>query len=101
MSQLFPAGGARIARGMFAYVSVMAALATLSPFDFQLVPEREFAVLWLFNDVLINLLLLFPVGFLFALAFEGRVGPRGLHALWFGLAFSLCLEYAQQFLPSC
>jgi glycopeptide antibiotics resistance protein len=100
MSPFLGSGGARIVRGMLGYVSVMAALATLSPFDFQYVPDGHFAVLWLLKDVLINLLLLFPVGFLFALAYEGRLGRGALNAFVLGLCMSFALEYAQQFLPS-
>lgn len=100
MSPFLGSGGARIVRGMLGYVSVMAALATLSPFDFQYVSDGHFAVLWLLKDVLINLLLLFPVGFLFALAYEGRLGRGAINALVLGLCMSFALEYAQQFLPS-
>ncbi len=100
MSPFLGSGGARIVRGMLGYMSVMAALATLSPFDFQPEPEHSFAVLWLVKDVLINLLLLFPAGFLFALAYEDRLGRHARNALLLGFAFSLALESAQLFLPS-
>src|SRR6187397_2821039 len=92
--------GARIVRGMLLYVLAMAALAALSPFDFQTVPGRTFALLWLVDDAILNLLLLFPAGFLAALAFEGGLGPRDSYALVFGLLFSLALESCQLYLPT-
>jgi glycopeptide antibiotics resistance protein len=100
MSPFLAAGGARIARGMLGYMAVMAALATLSPFDFQNVPERHFAVLWLFSDALINLLLLFPVGFLYALAYEQKLGRQAVNVLGLGLVLSFGLEFSQLFLPT-
>jgi glycopeptide antibiotics resistance protein len=98
--KLWRTGGARIVRGMLLYMLAMAALATLSPFDFQEVPGRTFAVLWLADDAVLNLLLLFPAGFLAALAFEDGLGPREVLALGLGLLFSLALESCQLYLPS-
>jgi hypothetical protein len=92
-------GGARIVAGMLGYAMAMAALATLSPFDFQIVPGRGFAVLWLTDDVLLNLVLLFPVGFLFSLADRSST-LRAVRALLLGLGLSLALELSQLFLPS-
>lgn len=97
MRRLWSAGGTQIARGMFFYVVVMAALATLSPFDFQRVPGRGVAVMLLADDLLLNLLLLFPAGFLFMLGTGSR---RPSHALWLGLALSVMLEAAQLYLPT-
>jgi VanZ family protein len=85
---------------MLLYALAMAALATLSPFDFQAVPGRTFAVLWLADDALLNLLLLFPAGFLAALAFEDGLGPHQAYALGLGLLFSVALESSQLYLPS-
>lgn len=84
-------------RGILGYVVAMAVLATLAPFDFQSVPGRSFALLFLADDVVLNLLLLFPVGFLFALAMREA---HPLAALAIGLGLSLALESAQLWLPS-
>jgi glycopeptide antibiotics resistance protein len=100
MRRLWRSEGARIVRGMLLYVLAMAALAALSPFDFQAVPGRTFALLWLADDAVLNLLLLFPAGFLAALAFEDGLGPRESYALALGLLFSLALESGQLYLPS-
>jgi glycopeptide antibiotics resistance protein len=100
MRRLWRSEGARIVRGMLLYVLAMAALAALSPFDFQPIPGRTFALLWLADDAVLNLLLLLPAGFLAALVFENGLGPRESYALVLGLLFSLALESSQLYLPS-
>jgi hypothetical protein len=85
-----------VARGMLAYALAVALLATLAPFDFRLAEWRRLAVMLLADDVLRNLLLLFPAGFLYALAERGRPA----RALGLGLAFGLAVELAQLFLPT-
>jgi VanZ family protein len=89
-----------VPRGLLAYAVAVAVLATLAPFDFQLVPARGMAVLVLFDDVLRNLLLLFPAGFLYALAERPRLGPHALRVLGLGLALGLGVELCQLLLPS-
>jgi VanZ family protein len=89
-----------VARGLLAYAVAVAVLATLSPFDFQRVPGRGMAVLVLADDVLRNLLLLFPAGFLYALSAGKRLGRGALPALGLGLALALAVELGQLFLPS-
>jgi len=93
-------GLAAFAGLLLAYVTALAALATLSPFDFGRVPLHGYS-LWLSrSDIALNLALLFPAGFLFRLARGGRGGASCWDALALGLAFSFALELLQTFLPS-
>jgi VanZ family protein len=78
----------------------MAVLATLSPFNFAQHEERSLGVVWMLDDVLLNLLLLFPAGFLAQLAHGVRTGPRSLHVLLAALLLSASVELLQLYLPS-
>jgi VanZ family protein len=88
-----------VARGLLGYAVAVALLATLAPFDFDYVPGRGMHVLFLLDDVLRNLLLLFPAGFLCALSGEPRLGSGTLRVLGLGLALGLAVELAQLLLP--
>jgi glycopeptide antibiotics resistance protein len=90
----------RFAGVLLAYVIVLAALATLSPFDFVWSKPHGYSIETSIGDVALNLAFLFPVGFLFRLARRGRGGPMALDALALGLGVSLVLELLQAFLPS-
>jgi VanZ family protein len=87
-----------VARGLLAYAVAVAVLATLAPFDFEYVPGRRMHVLFLLDDVLRNLLLLFPAGFLYALSTGRERGPWRVLAL--GLALGLAVELLQLLLPA-
>ncbi len=80
------------------YALLLALLATLAPFRFAR-PERfAFDLSLSQSDVALNLLLLLPLGFFYALSARGR-GTRALSALAGGAALSLSIELAQMFLP--
>ncbi|HKU39575.1 MAG TPA: VanZ family protein, partial [Polyangiales bacterium] len=84
---------------LLAYVVGMAALATLWPFEF-----RPFAGHWIaestVEDVLLNLGLLAPAGFLWRIAQPGRRLVASLDALALGALLSALLESVQLFLPA-
>lgn len=90
----------RFARVLLCYVLGLAALATLSPFDFDLRHPHGYVWETSASDVALNLAFLFPVGFLLRLARAERAWPLALDALCLGLAVSLVLELSQLFLPS-
>jgi VanZ like family len=76
----------------------MAGLATLWPFDFRLQSPR-----WILqsspSDVVLNLGLLFPAGFLWRLYRPKPFLPANLDVLALGLLLSSLLEGLQMFLP--
>jgi hypothetical protein len=76
----------------------MAALATLWPFDFRFRYPR-----WVLgtspSDVVLNLGLLFPAGFLWRLYRPKALLPVNLDVLVLGLGLSAALEGLQMFLP--
>lgn len=84
---------------LLSYVVCVVALATLSPFDFRPPQALQIDLYVSLHDVVLNLLLLFPAGFLYAL---GRSQPGRLGARAFGLfaGLSLVLEVGQLWLPA-
>ncbi|HEX4352782.1 MAG TPA: VanZ family protein [Polyangiales bacterium] len=90
----------RFAAWLLVYVSILAALATLSPFNFGLRYLHGYQVETTPADVALNLGLLFPAGFLWRLARNGRGHRWCLDAWLLGTAFSLVLEGLQAFLPT-
>lgn len=90
----------RFALVLLCYVLGLAALATLSPFDFD--PSNRFDYTWSTtrSDIALNLAFLFPVGFLLRLARSDRGWPWALDALALGVVVSGALELLQLFLPS-
>lgn len=81
------------------YISVIVVLITLIPFDFRL--PREFKITWSinFDDVITNIFLFIPVGFLFKLGCRKSKDPYCLMALAFGALLSLAVETVQLFVP--
>jgi VanZ family protein len=93
-------GLSRFAGLLLLYVVLLAALATLSPFDFDWQRPHGYQLGTGRTDLALNLGLLFPAGFLWRLARPGRRVTGCLDALALGLAFSALLESLQAFLPS-
>ena len=93
-------GLSRFASVLLGYVVALAALATLSPFDFDLQHPHGYEWQSSLSDVALNLGFLFPVGFLLRLARAERTWPLCLDALALGIGISVLLELAQTFLPS-
>jgi glycopeptide antibiotics resistance protein len=93
-------GLSRFAGLLLVYVTLLAALATLSPFDFDWQRPHGYQLGTGRTDIALNLGLLFPAGFLWRLARPGRRVVGCFDALVLGLGLSLLLESLQSFLPS-
>ncbi|HKO53932.1 MAG TPA: hypothetical protein VJV79_39765, partial [Polyangiaceae bacterium] len=79
---------------LLAYVIGMAALATLWPLDFTWQP-LEVLLGTTVEDVILNLGLLLPAGFLWRLAHPIRRAPKCLDVLALGVCLSALLEALQ------
>lgn len=90
----------RFALVLLCYVLGLAALATLSPFDFDLKTPFDYTWSTTRSDVALNLAFLFPAGFLLRLARSERAWPWALDALALGVLVSCVLELSQLLLPS-
>lgn len=84
---------------LLGYVVSMAALATLWPLNFRLQPLRWIAASSV-EDVVLNLGLLLPVGFLWRLLHPQARLRCNLDVLALGIALSSVLEGLQLFLPT-
>lgn len=93
-------GLSRFAFVLLCYVLCLAALATLTPFDFDFQHPRPMRWVTTPSDVALNLAFLFPVGFLLRLMRGERAWPLALDALALGVLVSLALELTQMFLPT-
>ena len=91
-----PDTGARLAVAVLAYVAVMTAVVTLLPFDFAMPREPRVMLFGGLVDVLANVGLFVPLGFLYAVARQDAdVSP--VHILIVGLAASAAIESVQLF----
>ena len=88
--------GARLATALLVYVAVITAVVTLLPFQFAVPTEARVMVAGGMLDILANVALFVPLGFLYALARpDASVSPRQI--LLIGLAGSAAIESVQLF----
>lgn len=85
-------------RGLLIYAGFFVILITWSPFRLRW-PSPEDVVLYsTLRDILVNLFLFVPLGFLFAASLRAEIPwVRSLKALGFGCAFSVVIEIGQLF----
>lgn len=88
---------ARLGRATLAYLALMMAIITLAPFQFAARPVHGLSPLWDWGDIVMNILMFVPFGFIYQLT-----RPAGSPAtLWrvcaLGALLSGCVETAQLF----
>jgi len=89
--------GRRLGRAVLGYLIAMVAIITLSPFRFALTPQHGFIYEWTEPDILLNIVLFVPLGFIFQLSRPKGVPMDLWQALLFGAAFSTTIETVQIF----
>lgn len=92
--------GAGLAGALLGYVLAVTVVVTLAPFAFAW-PTRfqVYVTEWTVLDVVANVLLFVPLGFLGAMGWPRLAEQGGRRALLLGAAASLCIEGAQLFAP--
>jgi VanZ family protein len=95
--------GRRLGTAVLLYLATAVAVITLAPFHFEPRPVNGLTARWGMFDVVMNVVMFVPVGFVYALSrARERPGPwvawRG--ALVLGAALSGAVELAQVFTPS-
>ncbi|GBC62025.1 hypothetical protein DENIS_2988 [Desulfonema ishimotonii] len=87
---------------LFAYTVCVVLLITLMPFNFDFHIPRRIRFAWHGDlpDILSNIFLFIPLGFLYRLCFRQGRGRLCLQELMLGLLMSLAIEALQIFLPS-
>ena len=84
---------------LLTYMTLVIAAITLIPFEFK-IPERiHISLTGSVSDILENIVLFIPLGFLFQLARRRPGGGSLLQALGFGVLVSTAVEACQLFLP--
>jgi glycopeptide antibiotics resistance protein len=91
-----PDTGARLATALLAYVVVVTAIVTLLPFEFAVPTRGRFMVLGGPMDILANVALFVPFGFLYAVA-RHDIKPRAARVVGVALLVSAAIESAQLF----
>ena len=89
--------GRRLGRAVLGYLITMVAIITLSPFRFALTPQHGFTNEWTTSDLLLNIVLFVPLGFIFQLSRPKGESLKLWWALLFGAAFSATIETVQLF----
>ncbi|MBL0890274.1 MAG: VanZ family protein, partial [Gemmatimonadaceae bacterium] len=89
----------RLGRALLGYLALMVGIITLAPFDFQATPAHGWTTIWNRSDVVMNVLMFVPFGFVHQLT-----RPRGAPVDWLrvvllGALLSGLIEFAQLFAP--
>lgn len=92
--------GLRLGRAVLAYLAMMVAVITLSPFRFTLEPVNAITGRWTVFDLVMNVGMFVPIGFIHQLS-----RPRGTKLAWrsalaMGMVLSALIEGAQFFAPA-
>jgi glycopeptide antibiotics resistance protein len=90
--------GHRLGQVVLAYLALIVAVVTLSPFRFAL-PPSAVALGWNAFDVVMNVVIFVPFGFIHRISRPQQRGASWLGALGYGAALSGLIEVAQTFLP--
>ncbi len=89
----------RLARVILGYLILNIAIITLAPFRFSAIPVNGLTSIIEGRDALLNIVLFFPLGFVYQLSREDRAQARWLPAFGAGCAVSALIELAQVFAP--
>lgn len=91
--------GRRLGHVVLAYLAMAVAVVTLSPFRFALEPVNTWASAWQPFDVVMNIVMFVPLGFIHRISRPKGGGAELLGALVWGAALSGLVETAQLFAP--
>lgn len=86
----------RLGVASLAYLMAMTFVVTLTPFRFAATPVHGFTTLWTPSDLIMNVVMFLPLGFLFSLSRRNR-GYTVPIAFVLGLLLSTAIESAQLF----
>jgi VanZ family protein len=93
--------GRRLGTVVLLYLTTAVAVITLAPFQFEPRPVNGLTAHWALFDVVMNVVMFVPIGFVWALSHARERAGTGLGgALVLGFALSGAVELAQVFTPS-
>jgi len=88
---------ARLGRATLGYLTVMMGIITLAPFHFAAAPVHGLSPLWTVSDIVMNVLMFLPFGFVYQLTRPSGAPASMLRVLCYGALLSACVETAQLF----
>jgi len=89
----------RLGRALLGYLALMVGIITLAPFDFQVTPAHGWTTIWNRSDVVMNVLMFVPFGFVYQLTRPRSAPVDWPRVLLLGAALSACIELTQLFAP--
>jgi len=91
--------GRRLGHAVLAYLTVVVAVVTLTPFRFVLPAVNTLGTQWIPFDVVMNVVMFVPLGFIYRLSRPRATGAVWVGAFFAGAALSASVEAAQFFTP--
>ncbi len=89
----------RLTRAVLGYLALMIAIITLAPFRFASAPVQGLSPVWELQDMVLNVVLFVPLGFVHQLGRARGSAPDWVRAFVVGALFSGMIETAQLFTP--
>lgn len=89
----------RLGRAILGYLALTTAVITLAPFRFELRPAHGLTTIWSWSDLVMNVLMFVPFGFVFQLTRPRGAAADWRHVLLLGAGLSGAIETAQLFSP--
>ncbi len=87
----------RLGRALLGYLVAITLIITLAPFRFADHPVHGLSDLWDWSDVIMNIVMFVPLGFVYQLTRPAGIALRVPTVLLLGAALSACIEGAQLF----
>ncbi len=87
----------RLGRAVLGYLAAVTLIITLAPFRFATVPQHGLTRLWDWPDIVMNIVMFVPIGFVYQLTRPAGARVRWLRVTLLGAALSGSIETAQLF----
>lgn len=92
--------GPRLGRSLLAYLMAVTLVITLAPFEFGWQHRHGLTTFWTASDVIMNVVMFVPIGFVFGLTRPPTAPARWWQAVLLGSLLSTGIEAAQLLAPS-
>lgn len=90
----------RLGRAVLGYLALVTSIITMAPFRFQWIPAHGLTSIWNWSDLVMNVLMFVPFGFVYQLTRPRGAPPDWPRVLILGAALSGTIETLQLFSPT-
>ena len=90
----------RLGRAVLGYLALVTSIITMAPFRFQWTPAHGLTSTWNWSDLVMNVLMFVPFGFVYQLTRPRGAPPDWPRVVILGAALSAAIETAQLFSPT-